>query len=200
MGRKSLAVERRTQILDAFQRCILKHGLEKSSLERIAAEAGVKHTIIRHYIGNRDQLLNALIDRFTEHYLAHFQEALSRATETAAVEALLQFLFLPAEEDQTREEEAIFSELLALAERDARVMDEVKRIYKAVEKSFREVLDRYFPEFSGPQNKMAAHAILCLSEANATRRWLGFPVSRSKDAYRVAKMILDGIAEQAKRH
>ncbi|MEM7135795.1 MAG: TetR/AcrR family transcriptional regulator [Myxococcota bacterium] len=72
MARPSLKEQRTEQILDAFERCLPRFGLEGSSLERVAEEAGVKRTIIRHYVGNRDQLLSALLDR----YLAQSQQSL----------------------------------------------------------------------------------------------------------------------------
>ena len=44
--RPSLAAERTAQILDAFARCIGTHGLEGTSLQRIADEAGVQRFCI----------------------------------------------------------------------------------------------------------------------------------------------------------
>ena len=51
MGRKSLANERREQILDAFAIYLRQHGFEGCTLERVAEIAGVQRSIIRHYIG-----------------------------------------------------------------------------------------------------------------------------------------------------
>ena len=78
MGRKSLSEERAKQIINAFATCILKYGLHDSSLERIAEEAGVKRSIIRHYIGNRNEVLKALVDRITCRYI----QELVAATES----------------------------------------------------------------------------------------------------------------------
>ena len=63
MGRKSMALERREEILAAFERCIINYGLDGATLERIANEAGVQRSIIRHYIGNRDAVVTALVER-----------------------------------------------------------------------------------------------------------------------------------------
>ncbi|MFC4993515.1 TetR/AcrR family transcriptional regulator [Rubritalea tangerina] len=63
MPRKSMVEERSQQILDAFERCVVRYGIEGSTLERVAEEAQLKRTIIRHYIGNRDALVEAVAER-----------------------------------------------------------------------------------------------------------------------------------------
>ena len=79
MPRPSLKEQRTQEILDAFERCLPRYGLEGTSLEHVAEEAGVKRTIIRHYVGNRDQLLSALLARYLER---------SRASLDSFIEAL----------------------------------------------------------------------------------------------------------------
>lgn len=70
MSRPSLKDQRSEQILDAYLTCVARFGLEGATQERIAAEAGVKRPILRHYLGNKDQMTGALIgyvvDRFAE--------------------------------------------------------------------------------------------------------------------------------------
>ncbi len=68
MGRPSLAAQRSAEILDAFERCVAQFGLGGSSLERIAEEAGMKRSILRHYVGNRDDLILALGERVIGKY------------------------------------------------------------------------------------------------------------------------------------
>ncbi|NJM06754.1 TetR/AcrR family transcriptional regulator [Candidatus Gracilibacteria bacterium] len=67
MGRKSLAEERREDILAAFERCIARYGIDVP-LEQIADEAGVKRSLIRHYLGNRDELVEQVIERIAVEY------------------------------------------------------------------------------------------------------------------------------------
>ena len=59
MGRPSVAAERRTQILDATIRCIGAHGVAGTTLDRIAEEAGMARGHVRHFAGNRDEILLA---------------------------------------------------------------------------------------------------------------------------------------------
>ncbi|MGI9303924.1 MAG: TetR family transcriptional regulator, partial [Gammaproteobacteria bacterium] len=60
MPRPSLKTQRTGEILDAFQRCIVKYGMQGASLERISEEADMGRTILRHYVGNRDDLIIAV--------------------------------------------------------------------------------------------------------------------------------------------
>ncbi|WP_299428705.1 TetR/AcrR family transcriptional regulator [uncultured Shimia sp.] len=62
MPRPSLKDQRSDEILDAYLTCVARFGLEGATQERIAAEAGVKRPLLRHYLGNRGQMITALCD------------------------------------------------------------------------------------------------------------------------------------------
>lgn len=68
MPRPSLKAVRTQEILQAYEACVGRYGLEGATQERIAEEAGVKRTLLRHYLGNRDDMIDALID----HVIAKF--------------------------------------------------------------------------------------------------------------------------------
>lgn len=57
MARASLVEKRKPEILEAFARCIGRYGVAGTSLEAIAAAAGMRRSILRHFVGNREQLL-----------------------------------------------------------------------------------------------------------------------------------------------
>jgi len=64
MGRPSLKKERFEEILDAYEQCVARYGLAGATLEQVARQAGLARPLIRHHIGNRDDLVEALINRF----------------------------------------------------------------------------------------------------------------------------------------
>ena len=66
MARPSVKEERQAEILAAFSRCIAKYGLAGSSLEKVAEESGIKRPLIRHFVGNRDNLLQLLEEQVTQ--------------------------------------------------------------------------------------------------------------------------------------
>lgn len=55
--------ERREQILAAFENCVVRNGIEKTTLEDIAQEAGQPRSLVRYFVGNRDELTALLIER-----------------------------------------------------------------------------------------------------------------------------------------
>ncbi len=79
MARPNIQNERRNQILDAFESCVARYGVEGATLARTAKLAGLARPLVRHNVGNRDRLLEALVDRFLEK---------SRSSMAAMVSAL----------------------------------------------------------------------------------------------------------------
>ncbi|HCI01853.1 MAG TPA: hypothetical protein DE276_01500 [Oceanospirillaceae bacterium] len=64
MARPSNKEERSNQILSAYERCIGKYGVEGTTLIQIAEEAGLSRALVRHHVGNQDDLLKQAISRF----------------------------------------------------------------------------------------------------------------------------------------
>ncbi|GAB5481836.1 MAG: hypothetical protein Pars92KO_15930 [Parasphingorhabdus sp.] len=93
MPRPALKEERREQILQAFERCVARYGIEGATLERIAEEANLARALIRHNVGNRDDLVLALIERFfarSDDQWAALTKALPEKNKT---KALIEYLF-----------------------------------------------------------------------------------------------------------
>ena len=78
MPRPTLKDQRSAEILDAYLTCVARFGLEGATQERIAAEAGVKRPLLRHYLGNRDDMTAALAD--------HVINAFAEVTEAVSVQ------------------------------------------------------------------------------------------------------------------
>ncbi|WP_299888115.1 TetR/AcrR family transcriptional regulator [uncultured Ruegeria sp.] len=92
MPRPSLKDQRSEQILDAYLTCVSRFGLEGATQERIATEAGVKRPILRHYLGNKDQMTGALISHVVERFAqatTAFRDALEPTGTTADLIDLL---------------------------------------------------------------------------------------------------------------
>ena len=93
MPRPSVKAERTEEILDAFERCVARYGVEGATLERIAEEAGLRRSLLRHYIGNRDELIEALTTRFIARSDAQGEKLYGALPETGRATALLDYLF-----------------------------------------------------------------------------------------------------------
>jgi AcrR family transcriptional regulator len=84
--------QRSHEILDAYLTCVARFGLEGATQARIAEEAGVKRPLLRHYLGNKDEMITALADYvvagFTESLDGLRQALPNRATPSDLVDAL----------------------------------------------------------------------------------------------------------------
>ncbi len=93
MPRKSLKEVRSEQILAAYVTCIARYGFESATQERIAEQAGVKRSILRHYLGNREEIIDALIDHVEKDWKTQTQELVNALPHSRRVSVLLEFLF-----------------------------------------------------------------------------------------------------------
>ncbi len=66
MARPEIKDTRRAQILDAFEVCVAKYGVEGATLAKTAEQAGLARPLVRHNVGNREELISALVGRFLE--------------------------------------------------------------------------------------------------------------------------------------
>ena len=99
MGRPSLAAERREQILDAYEVCLARYGVEGATLEKVGEAAGLARPLIRHNIGNRDALLDAFVARFLERSAESLEELTQALPSLGGASALVDVLFDPRYSD-----------------------------------------------------------------------------------------------------
>ncbi len=102
MPRPSLRDQRSRQILDAFLTCAARYGLEGATQERIAFEAGVKRPLLRHYLGNRDEMVAALCAHIVDEFDALNEALADRLRESGKPSDLIDLLFNPASETDPR--------------------------------------------------------------------------------------------------
>ncbi|WP_417436673.1 TetR/AcrR family transcriptional regulator [Idiomarina abyssalis] len=158
MARPSMAAQRKEEILDSLQQCILSYGIQATSLENIADKAGMKRTILRHYIGNRDDIICALSARFRSLYTQQWQQLLSWLPSNNKVEALLDSLFGVGNQEHIERTiigEAIFSE--------AKRLEGVKQDQKSIMDEFIEIvsdlLKAQYPDAESNKISLVAHGI-----------------------------------------
>ncbi len=77
MGRKSIADERRTQIVQAFYQCVVKEGAAGASIRKIANEAGVSPSTLHHYFKDRDEIIEEAVVYFTDEIFNRFAEKIT---------------------------------------------------------------------------------------------------------------------------
>jgi AcrR family transcriptional regulator len=191
MGRPSLASTRRPQILRAFEDCVLKYGLEGSSLQRIAQQAGVRRSLIRHYFGNKDDLTEALIAGIIERTIAESRDLASAADERAGAEALAGYLTGSRFAD--KRDDALVDALMAASHRDAGLRTQLRRKYRAFQRAIEQQLRSSFPAAATDDICATAYGLMCLAVGSASMHDIEFPASMRGYARQSAIHLIDSL-------
>lgn len=191
MGRPTLATQRREQIIAAFCRCIAREGLEKTTLDHVATEAGVQRAAIRHYVGNRNELVRAALDKLASHYVENFFDKTASIADDEAFDYFLDTIFQGQREMTV--EDAAFDALVAASVADESIRERLLKMYRVYEKWIKSEIARRYPKADQDQLEATAFSILCLAEQSTEFLWLGFPAKRSADVRRAVQTLLEAL-------
>ncbi|MRI34917.1 hypothetical protein EOPP23_18235 [Endozoicomonas sp. OPT23] len=167
MARPSLTRQRTEEILDALELCILEKGIQACSLEYIAETAQMKRTILRHYIGNRDDIISALSHRWRKKFTEDWQQILAWMPSNNQALALVDTLFSSRSPDYIKRiliSEALFSE----ARRLPAIKEDQKNIISESLGYISQILNQQYPEADLNALSLVAsgiHANYILSES-----------------------------------
>ena len=129
MGRASLAKERRQQIVEAYYRSILKHGIEGSSIVKIAAEAGLAPSMITHYFRSKDEMAmeftRHVLQKYENRYLAELEQI---ADPWERLETVIRIMFSDKFIDQ--EMLRVFHAIIYRSSRSPEVRETLKAMYE----------------------------------------------------------------------
>ena len=129
VGRPALTEQRRQQIVDAFIRLLAEKGLEATSLDDVASTAGLQRTAIRHYVGNREALIETTLEQLASQYAAQLETATERG-----LDAVLDKLFEPLFSGDDAEADYAFDALVGQALRSDRLREILHEFYESCEK------------------------------------------------------------------
>jgi AcrR family transcriptional regulator len=95
-GRKSIAEEKRAQILDAFYNCAVRDGLDNASLRVVAEEAGTHVSVLLYYFKNRETMISELVKKRHNDILGTLQAKIENMKDPEVrVEKIINYLFSP---------------------------------------------------------------------------------------------------------
>ncbi len=194
MGRKDLTQERQDAILDATERCIAKYGLQRTTLENIASEAGINRGLIYHYIGNRDDVVQWMAERLLERYQNSFDNFAASLGENAQSEVVPGYYF-DAWFELAPEDDILFLELLAQSGRDPHIRKLLLKLYNGVENMIAKELTRSFPDTEDNKLRSTSYSLMVLAFAHATINWLGLPQAKQADVRSVAANLIRSLKE-----
>lgn len=185
MARPSLAKQRREEILDALELCILDKGIQASSLEYIAETANMKRTILRHYIGNRDEIICALSQRWTEKFASEWQLLLDWLPKDNRLEALIDTLFSSRSKDYINRAviaEALFSEAKRLPD----IKQDQQKTMKLSVQFITDVISKQHPT----ADKEKVRLVACGVHANYVMSESLLPISLTDEIYSLKQSCL----------
>ncbi len=190
MARPSLKEQRSKEILDAFARCVARYGVEGSTLDRIAEEAGVKRTILRHYIGNRDELIAALGARVEADFMARTEELFDALPRTGRVEWLIEALFQP-DSHSNAEDVAIAQALISAGDLYPDIAEGLRAWVLRFDALIAEELAAAFPDAHKPDIEAAAFGILGIYLNADALAPLGLPRRFGVASKRAAQKLIE---------
>lgn len=191
MGRKSLAAERREDILDAFEHCILEWGIEGSSFQQIAQVLGMDRNIISHYFGNRETLVDAMTQRIVDDYDSRMKEALANLEQSAGVMELVEAFY--GEKNSTERTEILWAEILAYATRSETVRNRLRQSYDKMFSTVGEILKREYPNVPRKQLQTAVYTVATLLDRSPMFEWIGVKGSPIKSAKAAIEKVLESL-------
>lgn len=185
MGRPSMVAQRREEILNALEICIRERGIGGTSLEYLAEIAKMKRSILRHYIGNRDEIIVALGERWAQYYAELWQSTLDYLPSTHRVESLIEVLFSPRDKEYIEHVvigEALFSE----AKRLEKIKQQMQQNMQHFLQVLKQEMTSQFPNADGEKCQIIAHGI----HANYLMAESLLPLDMQDDVYQLKQSSL----------
>jgi len=184
MGRPSLAPQRREEILAALERCVLRYGVAGTTVQAVASEAGCQRTLINHYFGDMDGLVDALLEQLSENFNRSYRAA---NPVPIGVNALLDFLF--------RRPASSANELIgafhAAGAESAR--EPLANMYEGAAALLSKLLRAEFPEASATRCRSTAFALVCLTISRYHLGGLGVAPRQIQTLRSSAKVLIDAL-------
>lgn len=187
MVRPRIGDERREQILSAFERCVIRDGLSKATLQKVAAEADLPRSLVRYFVGNKEDMVGLLIDRMIE----RAEDSLSRLRpkdRQFSIQDMLDYLFGAVFADRTSN--AIVDELWYLAAHDVAIKRRLAKMYARVRDLIAKQLQKDGIGGSTNERQATAYALVSLAYGDASFRSLGLKGRAQMTPRKLANSLL----------
>ena len=191
MGRKNLAAERREDILDAFEQCILERGIEGSSFQHIAQVLGMDRKMISHYFGSREALVEAMTQRIVDAFDSRTNDALANLAPSAGFMELVDAFY--GSEDALERTEILWTEIVAYATRSETVRDRLRQSYDKMLWAVGEILKREYPQAPASQLQTVAYTVVILLDRSPTFELIGVKGSPLKASKAAIAQVLESL-------
>lgn len=160
IGRPSVRDERQAQIYDAVEACLFELGLARTTLEAIARRAGVSRSAIAHFVGNRDDVIDAAIARSAERFVDMMHSIVADAPPDQRLDVFVAATIEPREESIRMI--TVLNEVIAHAHRDAHARDEIRRAFVGLQAFVEDLTAARFPDAPAADRATVATGLIYL--------------------------------------
>lgn len=181
-------IDREPQIMKALEACVIRQGLAKTSLKDVAEEAGLPRPLVRHFVGNRDEMVIKLFDGMISRGEDQM-ERLQGSDEALSLEKCLDLLFEGVFANETSN--ALIGELWYLADRDKAIRSRLAALYQRVNDFVVDTLRANGLGANARDRRDAAFALVSLSYGDAAFRDIGLRGPSRRAIRGQARAILD---------
>ena len=184
MPRKSVAPERREQIIEALFQCLAENGHESVTVKDIAKKAGLHYGVIHYYFKSKDEIVSAMAEATILKYnrlLSERAQSIPSASEKlqASLEFLVdEFIF-------NKRLNRVFYNLVQMAFENKTVRSALRKQLRAYRRSIAEVLEEGAKngEFKVKDPTRSASLMVALIEGMALQ-WVIEPKALNRDDVR----------------
>ena len=193
MGRPSLSEQRTREILEAFMRCVARQGLGGTSMQDIADEAGMKRPILRHYVGNRAELVSALAEYVADQYRAQLDAWIGALPTEGRLDALLK-AFFPRTPASEADEILVLESLIAAAPDDETIRAPILAFVNHALSAIEQLVAAEAPQASKAERRAVAYGILSVWWNHSSLTPLRTPRSHRQAALDAARLLIDALS------
>ncbi|USG61102.1 TetR/AcrR family transcriptional regulator [Sneathiella marina] len=189
MARPTVKDERQKQILDAFATCVARYGVEGATLEKTAKQAGLARALIRHNVGNRIDLLDALLEQFLENSRHVTEDMVSALPEHNRTRTLCDWLFDPSSSDAQLV--LVANALIAAASTNKTLARKMREWMHTFVAAINQVITEEYPEANVEKVSAVALGVTGIYFNVEALYPLGNVTVLAKDSKRAALLLLD---------
>ena len=182
MPRAKMNAERRAQILAALELCIVHQGLARTSLNDVAERAGLARPLVRHFVGNRDNMIKLLFQSLIDRGEAQLN-TLTEDGDQPELRHMLDLLF--GDLFSNAASNIVVSELWSLARNNDKIQASLRSLYDRIFDLLIVGMKAEGYGISKQQRRDTAFCIVSLAYGHASFREIGLS-SKKKSAPRLA--------------
>ena len=193
MARPTLAPVRRAQIIEAATTIVAQVGLRATTLEQIAEASGLSRSHIRHYLGNRSEIMRAVWAPAIDPYLLELRRLDDPRDPAGSLRAIVDFHFGPL--FHSSDDDFILGAMLNGAGEDELLQGSVHDAYREMVSVIASLIVLNDPRIAAADAEQRAFDLLCLVIGTSRLSRLPFDPSLREGSRRQGLAIV-GVADR----